>query len=547
MNITEDIPIGIEDPEVETWRHLSLLTHKALQTSSPGVVNDALRDQINANPEGNFSPAFLSWIGENLKTEAKFENAIAVNRELSQRYGERPFDRGTWKELALEQVALCQERLGDAKAAIATYQAILGSNSKGLSEAWCYYQIGRLAERQKARQEAIEAYRAAAKASDEPPQAGISITDLARREADRLESPQDSIQAQPEQVVEALARALRRKDFASLQELASPTHFRLGVANSELSFVPVEKTLELLKQDFKESELVCDPSNLQGHGGKRYLATDGWRGQVFAGRVFFLICRTGDGWAWNGVVLTQPTKALSQVLESRPPMTNQPLSMPIKAPWPAGLSFRAGGVFNWVAEVLATGGPLSLFGWLIRLFLSDNDSGWGPAGFYYNQFTHSDSHAFAIDFTRYRRGAPMIDAANGVAVLNVAQGVVAQVLGEASDGDPINNNLVRIHHRALSEPWTFEQLATLTPTKFRSEYWHLSGPRRIPVFRGMWAPLGLRLGTIDDTGNSAFPHLHFVIQDRDLGFRSVRPTPMDGQTLNDGENYKRIRSSNVPF
>lgn len=197
--------------------------------------------------------------------------------------------------------------------------------------------------------------------------------------------------------------------------------------------------------------------------------------------------------------------------------------------------------------MLATGGPLALFGWVLRLLLSDNDCGWGPAGFYYNQFTHSDSHAFAIDFTRYRRRAPMIDAANGIPVLNIAQGIVASVADSASDGDPMTTNLVRVHHRAPSESWTFEQLALTAPTKFRSEYWHLSGPRRSPVFRGMWAPLGLTLGFIDDTGFSAFPHLHFVIQDRDLGFRSVRPTPMDGQTLNDGENHKRIRSSNIPF
>ncbi|HEX7902564.1 MAG TPA: tetratricopeptide repeat protein [Chitinophagaceae bacterium] len=548
MQLQDDIPLEILDPNIETWRNLSVLTHRALHTPTPSAVNDTLRNQINADPDNGFAATYLFWIGSTLKREARFEQAISAYKELSQRYGDRQQWDSNWKALSLEEIAICQERLGDIKAAITTYQAILKTKTKGVSEAWCYYQAGRLLERLKQTEEAIRTYRIAANSSDSPSHPGISIPDLAQRDASRLESKQEWIRSQPEWIADALARALRKNDFAGLEQLASLTHFRFGIANSELSFVPLGKTLELLNQDLNESQIVCDPEDLQRSGGKIYLFTDGWKGQTFFGRVAFLICRMGEGWEWGGVIVTQPTEAqLSNLLESQHPMSNQPLPIPIKAPWPAGMSFRAGGVFNFAAEAVATGGPLSLLGWFARLILANNDCGWGPAGFYYNQFTHSGSHAFAIDFTRYRRGAPLVDAANGVPMLNVASGVVASAVDGFSDGDPINTNIVRVHHRVPSEPWTFEQLSLMTETRLRSEYWHLSGRRRMPSIRGMWAPQGFTLGFMDDTGNSAFPHLHFLIQDRDLGFASVRPTPMDGQTLNDGENYKCIRSTNVPL
>ncbi len=55
-----------------------------------------------------------------------------------------------------------------------------------------------------------------------------------------------------------------------------------------------------------------------------------------------------------------------------------------------------------------------------------------------------------------------------------------------------------------------------------------------------------RLGPIDDTGNSAFDHLHFSIHDSRRGGMSVQPTPMDGQTLNDGDAERCLSSTNVP-
>jgi hypothetical protein len=63
--------------------------------------------------------------------------------------------------------------------------------------------------------------------------------------------------------------------------------------------------------------------------------------------------------------------------------------------------------------------------------------------------------------------------------------------------------------------------------------------------------VGNRLGLMDDTGQSWLHHLHFSIHDRLTPYpgssygASVRPTPMDGQTLGDGDSGKCIRSSNI--
>ena len=58
------------------------------------------------------------------------------------------------------------------------------------------------------------------------------------------------------------------------------------------------------------------------------------------------------------------------------------------------------------------------------------------------------------------------------------------------------------------------------------------------VSRMMIVVQGQRLGLIDDNALSLLNHLH--------AFNSIRPKPMDGQTLNDWEGGKCICSTNVP-
>ncbi len=63
---------------------------------------------------------------------------------------------------------------------------------------------------------------------------------------------------------------------------------------------------------------------------------------------------------------------------------------------------------------------------------------------------------------------------------------------------------------------------------------------------------GTRLGRMDDTGNSILDHLHFSIHDRNIAAMSgapygasVRPTPMSGTRLEDGDSGTCVRSTNI--
>ncbi len=87
-----------------------------------------------------------------------------------------------------------------------------------------------------------------------------------------------------------------------------------------------------------------------------------------------------------------------------------------------------------------------------------------------------------------------------------------------------------------------------------SRYMHFR-PAPLFVSMGMSVVQGSRLGIINSTGRSAFDHLHFELHDLTLpqggGMAetlggTLRPTPMSGQTLTDGENGKCIHSDNIP-
>ena len=87
--------------------------------------------------------------------------------------------------------------------------------------------------------------------------------------------------------------------------------------------------------------------------------------------------------------------------------------------------------------------------------------------------------------------------------------------------------------------------------RFRSRYLHLAGPFMIPVSAMMPVISGQRLGLMDDTGNSILDHLHFSIHDRNLTRpnvsygSSVRPSPLSGVRLGDGDSGTCVRSSNI--
>jgi hypothetical protein len=545
---------------VEFLQKLSEMVCKARDTSNPSTVNDDLRRHIDSEANGILAPALLLWIGDNLLQEARFKEAIEVYKEPVTRYSDRSFGGRPYASFALEQMAACYEQLGEPKDAIDAYRKILDSFPEDTSPAWIHYQMGRIAEEAGNDNEAINAYAEASKAKDEPHHTMVDITDLAQRNSERLKSERKWIQPHPEGLSKLLAHALEVKDTSSLEQLASPTHFTIGAVASERHFINTEKVLSHLLNDLHKSDIQSDSSTLLGSGGKIYLKTKGWKGDLLSDHVLFLLTSTRDGWEWSGIALTQSSEGWKDVVGQIVPGTNQPLPMSIKAPWPAGLQFRAGGIEAAVGSYAA----VVLFGpWGMlwdNLFAGPCGRG---GGFYYNQPpTHVDvfnnrvlNDSFAIDFARFSQaGVTWISIADGTPVLAVAAGLVTRTEPNRRNGDSVLENFVHIDHTVQTIDFFRLIIELITGTRqprvthqFQSHYVHLAGPSMLRVSPMMVVSQGTRLGLMDDTGFSAFSHLHFSIRNVLSGNRSVRPTPMDGQTLNDNEAGKCLSSTNNPI
>jgi murein DD-endopeptidase MepM/ murein hydrolase activator NlpD len=127
------------------------------------------------------------------------------------------------------------------------------------------------------------------------------------------------------------------------------------------------------------------------------------------------------------------------------------------------------------------------------------------------------------------------------------------VRSNITSGDSSLENRVQIDHPSPSELFALLFGIPLpAQLKYQSWYLHLAGPGQVLVSLGMIVQQGARLGPINDTGNSAFDHLHFSLHDRDITvngapYGSTRPTPMDGQNLGDGDGGVCLCSSNVPI
>ena len=161
----------------------------------------------------------------------------------------------------------------------------------------------------------------------------------------------------------------------------------------------------------------------------------------------------------------------------------------------------------------------------------------GPRGFYYNTLiSHNDVSAFAIDFTDYDG----FNAANNHwRVLSATGGRVFRTGFNIPDDSSIGPNFVEID--------TVPSGTNL----FRSRYLHLAREVTPPVLAGMLVSTGFFIGRVQNTGNSAFSHLHFSIHNQRRPFpgggslgHSVRPTPMDGFRLEDGDESTCVASSN---
>jgi hypothetical protein len=428
---------------------------------------------------------------------------------------------------------------GDVSSAIVTYRE-LGMHAPGSADP--LFQAGLLAESLGQQDKAAELYRAAA--SGTPSSRTDDPSELARRALRRLEQSDTVYASDPRTLADDLVTALERRDIRQLEQMVSRTHFAIGPVGGHTAFEGPELLQEFYR-DLQASRVIAR-RGLLGSGGKLYLPTSGWRGHWFRGDVILIMTKAPNGWQWTGLGIASANDLWHERWRPKVKQTNQPLPFEILAPWPAGLSFTAGGLTQYIGQQAAIIAAGLIGGGLLALFFARSRCGFGPRGFYYNQWpTHEEGDAFAIDFTRYRRYVPYDNESGGTPVLAVRAGIVDVVRAGTESGNSSASNAVEIEHADPANP------ADLS--RFRSRYLHLEGPFRIPVSEMMPVFLGNRLGRMDDTGNSVLDHLHFSIHDRTIVHpnsafgASVRPTPMNGVRLEDGDSGTCVRSTNVEY
>ena len=577
------MPTPTERRAYEHWKQLSGLVHRFRVTGEATASNPALQQAVDSDPDGIFSPAFLLWTGDNFLQEARFAEALDAYRQVADRYRDRTFGGRSWAGIALEQQATCHEALEETDEAIGALQRASRAQGDDRADAWFRYEIGRVAEAAGRDDEAVRSFRQAADSSDEAPRGEVSIPDVARRAADRLESDRAWVRPSVNELASEVTGALRAGDGDRLRRLASPTHFSVGLLGSERQFVETERTLDLFIEELANSDVSANPAALHGSGGKLYLETRGWNGRLFNDSVTLLLSRTRDGFEWSGAALRMlpkedgldfpdidlPHEDPPELPKDPPAGSEVPGSTPVtpadlhmKSPWPKGEHFRGGGIIPFSAQlalfasIAASWGPFAGFAFATQLLIASLASpcGFGPGGLWYGQpTTHVNRDVFAIDFARFVQGVPFLLDAFGKPVLAVAPGFVTFRINSSPTGDPTMANEVDIAHITQEEIFIGIIIEYLTghktTPKYTSEYLHLDGPNLIPVSVGMFVQQGQRLGRVDDTGLSVSHHLHFSLHDRDLptATDSVRPTPMDGQSLNDWDDGRCLFSTNVPI
>jgi hypothetical protein len=512
----------------DEWVALSSLVRGAALGRAASRSNDALEAAASREPQSPVAPAYRLWIAESLAQEQRYDDAIraydaAIDIATSARRLVTELDI---RAGALSHKAAAAALLGDVGLAVATYTDLAESPGQ---RPQALFQAGLLTEQAGDRDRAAEFYAGAAGPSTS--QRTDDPSELARRALLRLDDTRQAYWPEAALLGDAIADAIDRRATTELQNLISATQFQVGPMGGHTAFEALD-LLESLFRDLLDSRVVAR-RGLRGSGSKLYLLTGGWQGRWFEGDVAFILHKTPPGWQWTGVAVSVPNDLWRE--RWRPPVlaTNQALPFELLAPWPADLSFAAGGVDTFAIQYAL--GPIAWW-WLSR-----SRCGFGVRGFYYNMWpTHTGSDAFAIDFTRHRRYVPFLEESEGTPVLAARSGIVHDTWAGELSGSWARANFVAIRHEDPAKP--------TDRSKYESRYLHLEGPFKIPVYPGMHVYAGNRLGRIDDTGNSLLDHLHFSIHDRDLNnYDSVRPTPLSGVTLGDGDSGKCVLSTNVEY
>lgn len=526
------------------WKELSARVMTArLEGKGPGT-NAILHSAIEREPQSPASPAYRLWAADNLAGGGHYGKALhAYDDAIVRARDAAPLlDVLDFTSAGLNNKAGAAMLLEDFTAASESWRALLAHDP---TNAKAGFQAGLIAESNNQAGDAASLYRAVA--ATKPSRSTEDERELARRALTRLESPSQAFWPASRALADALAEALTGRDSKRLRSLASPTHFAVGPAGAHQRFEDDGFSEELLI-DLAESDVTCD-SELSDDGETQYLTARGWKGRWFRGEIHLAITRGPRGWQWTGVTLTEPTLSWVEQAQAAPTPQMETRTFPhdLLAPWPSGMCLRAGGwkdpLYLAQLKLILAMDPLTR--WAFAKFSKGGGCGWGIPGFYYDtRPTHDDEDQFAIDFVRYDTSQPFHNVTGGTPVLAPRDGMVGMVEATAPTGSS-RLNYTHIYHEDPENPGDRK--------RYMSRYLHLDGPYVDFVSTGMKIYTGNRLGRMDSTGRppNLMKHLHFSIHDREVPHpnetygASLRPSPLSGVRLDDGDNGKCVCSDNV--
>ena len=284
----------------------------------------------------------------------------------------------------------------------------------------------------------------------------------------RLEDAATSYLPSARALADVLGRALEAGDVAALERLVSTTHFAVGPAGGHTVFEE-PAMLDALFADLIDSRVRVRPK-LAGSGGKRYLTTSGWKGELVPRRGHVAADAGAEGLAVDRRRPVGAPRGVGRALAPGDAADEPAASVPAArslAVRPELQGRRADRVHRPSRSPSAPPGRSAARS--LAVALAHNACGFGPRGFYYNQGpTHDEQDAFAIDFTRYERNVPYDNESGGTPVLAAhgwhrRHGRRRHVIGR----------LELLQHRRD------RACRSGVPTdtdRFRSRYMHLAGP-----------------------------------------------------------------------
>ena len=543
-NVLADYPKldSLDSKSQHEWLKLSNTVSHARTKLRCSECNDTLIESAFQAKDSPIATAFHLWLADNLSRDGRYAESIPAYDQVIQSSQSTSRLVPTIDPVidALYHKAQSALLSSSPITAIASYLDLAQHDEHCASDA--LLQCGLIAESVSMKEDAQAYYEKSADErvtnhTDNPSQ-------LARRALERLLLDDVSYYSDVMELIEQLASLFKSKDIDKLERIISKTHFAIGPIGGHTAFESAQM-MDRLWVDIQSSS-VSFVKTLFGSGEKIYVRTTGWNGKWFLGDVMLLLHRAPQGWQWTGLAITTPNELWIEQWTPTEKQTNDPLPFELLAPWPEGQCFQAGGLNKYLLQQLAVIAGGFIGGPILAYAFSRNCCGWGPRGFFYNQgSTHGGEDAFAIDFTRYRENVPYDNESGGTPVLAARSGIVVRATGGTSSGNSSASNTVEIEHADPANP--------LDLSRFRTRYLHLEGPFKLQVSTMMPVFVGNRLGTMDDTGNSILDHLHFSIHDKNIPHpsstfgASVRPTPMSGVSLNDGDSGRCVRSTNIEY